>query len=60
MDLCWKLIQRYFKINGILDEASIRTQKDLFREAGKMPENSPKRLMPIIGCLMTSGADTTL
>jgi nucleotidyltransferase substrate binding protein (TIGR01987 family) len=36
MDLCWKLLQRYFKINAIVDKSDIRTKKDLFREAARL------------------------
>jgi len=36
MDLCWKTIQRYLKIIAQIDEASIRTKKDLFREAARL------------------------
>lgn len=36
MDLCWKLIQRYIKVNAIVNEADIRTKKDLFREAARL------------------------
>ncbi len=36
MDLAWKLIQRYLKVEAQVDEASIRTKKDLFREAARL------------------------
>jgi len=36
MDLSWKLIQRYLKIYTEIDEASLRTKKDLFREAARL------------------------
>lgn len=36
MDLCWKLLQRYLKEVVQVDEASIRSKKDLFREAARI------------------------
>jgi nucleotidyltransferase substrate binding protein (TIGR01987 family) len=36
MDLCWKLIQRYLKVEVGLDESMIRSKKDLFREAARI------------------------
>lgn len=36
VDLSWKLIQRYLKVIADIDEASIRTKKDLFREAARL------------------------
>ena len=35
MDLCWKLIQRYLTVIAQVSDSSIRTKKDLFREAAK-------------------------
>lgn len=36
MDLACKLIQRYLKIVAQIDDSSIRSKKDLFREAGRL------------------------
>jgi nucleotidyltransferase substrate binding protein (TIGR01987 family) len=36
MDLAWKLLQRYLKVVAQVDEATIRTKKDLFREAARL------------------------
>jgi nucleotidyltransferase substrate binding protein (TIGR01987 family) len=36
MDLSWKFIQRYLKDIAQVDEAVIRTKKDLFREAARL------------------------
>lgn len=36
MDLSWKLIQRYLKQVAQLDDAALRTKKDLFREAARL------------------------
>jgi nucleotidyltransferase substrate binding protein (TIGR01987 family) len=36
MDLAWKNIQRYLKVIAQIDEAAIRTKKDLFREAARL------------------------
>jgi nucleotidyltransferase substrate binding protein (TIGR01987 family) len=36
MDLSWKAIQRYLKVIAQIDEATIRTKKDLFREAARL------------------------
>jgi nucleotidyltransferase substrate binding protein (TIGR01987 family) len=36
MDLAWKSIQRYLKVIAQADEATIRTKKDLFREAARL------------------------
>lgn len=36
MDLSWKMIQRYLKHIAQVEESSIRTKKDLFREAGRL------------------------
>lgn len=36
MDLSWKFIQRYLKDIAQVDEVSIRSKKDLFREAAKL------------------------
>lgn len=36
MDLAWKLIQRYLKTVAQVDEAVIRSKKDLFREAARL------------------------
>ena len=36
MDLSWKLLQRYLKVIAQIDDASIRTKKDLFREAARL------------------------
>ena len=36
MDLSWKSIQRYLKVIAQIDEAKIRTKKDLFREAARL------------------------
>jgi nucleotidyltransferase substrate binding protein (TIGR01987 family) len=36
MDLCWKFIQRYLKDFTDTEEASIRSKKDLFREAARL------------------------
>ncbi len=36
MDLSWKILQRYFKVIVEIDETSIRTKKDIFREAARL------------------------
>ena len=36
MDLSWKMLQRYFKVIAQIDEAAIRTKKDIFREAARL------------------------
>ena len=36
VDLCWKLLQRYLKDIAQVDDAVIRTKKDLFREAARV------------------------
>lgn len=36
IDLCWKLLQRYLKDVAQVDEGTIRTKKDLFREAARV------------------------
>lgn len=36
MDLSWKLLQRYLRAVAQIDEASIRTKKDIFREAARL------------------------
>jgi nucleotidyltransferase substrate binding protein (TIGR01987 family) len=36
MDLSWKFIQRYLKDIAQVSESSIRSKKDLFREAAKL------------------------
>jgi nucleotidyltransferase substrate binding protein (TIGR01987 family) len=36
MDLCWKMIQRYLRVIAQIDDANIRTKKDLFREAARL------------------------
>jgi nucleotidyltransferase substrate binding protein (TIGR01987 family) len=40
IDLCWKLLQRYLKDIAQIDDAVIRTKKDLFREGARL------RLLP--------------
>ena len=35
VDLAWKLLQRYLKQIAQIDEAEIRTKKDIFRESAK-------------------------
>ena len=36
MDLAWKFLQRYLKIDLQVDELVIRSKKDLFREAARL------------------------
>jgi nucleotidyltransferase substrate binding protein (TIGR01987 family) len=36
VDLACKLIQRYLKVEAQIDDAMIRTKKDLFREAARL------------------------
>lgn len=36
MDLSWKFIQRYLKEIAQIDEFTLRTKKDLFREAARL------------------------
>lgn len=43
VDLCWKFLQRYLKDIAQVDDAVIRTKKDLFREAARV------RLIPDAG-----------
>jgi nucleotidyltransferase substrate binding protein (TIGR01987 family) len=36
VDLCWKFLQRYLKDIAQVDDAIIRTKKDLFREGARV------------------------
>ncbi len=36
MDLCWKLLQRFLKDIAQIDEGTLRTKRDLFREAARL------------------------
>ncbi|MEW6774927.1 MAG: nucleotidyltransferase substrate binding protein [Bdellovibrionota bacterium] len=36
MDLCWKFMQRYLKAIAEVDEATLRTKRDIFRESARM------------------------
>ena len=36
MDICWKTIQRYLKIVAGVQDSSLRSKKDLFREAARL------------------------
>ena len=35
VDLCWKLLQKYLKHKAQVEEASLRTKNDIFREAAQ-------------------------
>jgi len=36
IDLSWKFLQRYLKVDLQIDESSIRSKKDIFREASRL------------------------
>jgi nucleotidyltransferase substrate binding protein (TIGR01987 family) len=36
MDLAWKFLQRYLKVNLQVDDLAIRSKKDLFRESARL------------------------
>lgn len=36
IDLAWKFLQRYLKVDLQIDESSIRSKKDIFREAARL------------------------